>query len=129
VEESARGVLYLVKIKNQSVRCVLASSGAFRPLAEAFSASLKGKVVPITARRKRKLSTAAIAASALRRRHALRSGDEDERRFDLMQDDPPRFWGPPGDSVPVVDPSDLKAAWGIYQDLKESHPEGRSARA
>jgi len=42
-----------------------------------------------------------------------------------MQDDPPRFWGPPGDSVPVVDSSDLKAAWGIYHDLKESHPEGR----
>jgi hypothetical protein len=41
-----------------------------------------------------------------------------------MQDDPPRFWGPPGDSVPAVDPSDLKAAWGIYHDLKESHPEG-----
>jgi hypothetical protein len=44
-----------------------------------------------------------------------------------MQDDPPRFWGPPGDSVPVVDPSDLKAAWGIYHDLEESHPEGRVA--
>ena len=42
-----------------------------------------------------------------------------------MQDDPPRFWGPPGDSVPVVDSSDLKAAWGVYHDLKESHPEGR----
>ena len=61
MEESTREVLYLVKIKNDSVRCVLASSGAFRPLSEAFSASLKGKVVPITARRKRKLSTAAIA--------------------------------------------------------------------
>jgi len=42
-----------------------------------------------------------------------------------MQDDPPRFCGPPGDSVPVVDSSDLKAAWGVYHDLKESHPEGR----
>jgi hypothetical protein len=44
-----------------------------------------------------------------------------------MRDDPLGFWGPPGDSVPAVDPSDLKAAWGIYQDLKESNPQGRVA--
>jgi len=32
-----------------------------------------------------------------------------------------------GDPLHAVDPSDLKAAWGICQDLEESRPEGRVA--
>jgi hypothetical protein len=37
VEESAREVLYLVKIKNHSFPCVLAGSGAIRFISEELS--------------------------------------------------------------------------------------------
>jgi hypothetical protein len=42
-----------------------------------------------------------------------------------MRDDPPRFWGAAGGPVPAVDPIDLKAVWGIHEEIRRQHPGGQ----
>jgi hypothetical protein len=43
----------------------------------------------------------------------------------MSEEDLPKvFMGKPGEAVPTVDSSDLKALWNCYQELGAQHPEG-----
>ena len=45
----------------------------------------------------------------------------DEAKFEKV------FGGKAGEQVPQVDPSDMKALWGLGEDTRKRHPEGNVA--